>query len=295
MACLLGLLLAPAAAGAFTYLRGGAVAVDGPYLPPNTSNVTRELFDETSADGTLRASVAVTPPSGLGPLADAGGEVSHGVVRARAYAILSSAGVYQAGADTEARFSDELTFTSPGRAGLQGSVTFGMRIDGTLSSRSTQPEQQLKGSSEAWIELGAESSVDEEHLDRYAYSASADGSGERLEAAEFTLALGIVFGEPVDVGFSLQVLASVFGHSSQNASGTWAATGIADFRHTATWMGILELRDAEGAAVSEFEVTSASGTDYRGPIAAPEPGRSVLLLAGAAVLLAKSCRRRPEL
>ena len=49
--------------------------------------------------------------------------------------------------------------------------------------------------------------------------------------------------------------------------------------------------DAQGNPVEAFEVTSASGRDYRGPIAAPEPGGVLLLGTGIAVFLATRLRR----
>jgi hypothetical protein len=289
---LLALALVAGEGRASTYLNGGALSVDGPVTSPNAPNVNRQLFAETSPDGTSRASAAVTSPSGNGPLAHAGGAAGHGWVRAYAYTTLSRSGVYQGGSDAMAGFSDELVFTAPGLAGLQGTVTLGMRIDGTMSSDSTQSAQDLKGSSEARIDFDAESSVDDQSIDRWAYSYSEDGSGEYLYAEEFTLTVGFVFGDPLYVDFSLDIQSNAWGDSATNTPGIWVATGIADFRHTATWTGIRDLRDAQGNPVEAFEVTSASGTDYRGPIAAPEPGGVLLLGTGIAVLLATRLRPR---
>jgi hypothetical protein len=167
-----------------------------------------------------------------------------------------------------------------------------MRVDGTLSSGSTQSSEQLTGYSEATIDFDAESDVDDQELDLYAYSSSEDGSGERLEEELFRVTVGFVFGAPVLVDFGLRISSNVWGDSSPNAPGVWAATGIADFRHTATWAGVLDLRDAQGEPVEDFDVTSASGTDYRGPIAVPEPGRALLLLTGAGALLARGVAGR---
>ena len=61
--------------------------------------------------------------------------------------------------------------------------------------------------------------MDSADLDRYAYSLSEDGSGERREDGEFRLMVGIVFAEPLDVDFSLNLIAGVFGDSSPNAPG----------------------------------------------------------------------------
>lgn len=275
----------PAPARGYTYLNGAALSVDGPYTGPNGNNFNRLYVDDSSENGTSRGSTAVVSPSGTGPLADAGAEVSHGVVRARAYTTHQGPGVYQGGASMEAGFSDVLTFSAPGMAGLQGTVTFGVQVDGTLSSGSTQPAQSLKGSSEAFIDFDAESELDEQSIDRYAYSLSEDGSGERINEV-LTLTIDFRFGAPVYVGFSLDMHSNVWVDSSPGAVGTWAATGISDFRNTVTWAGILDLRDAAGDPVEEFEVTSESTVDYRNAIEAPEPGGALLLAAGFAALLA---------
>jgi hypothetical protein len=292
-ACALAIVAIAGLAGsalAHTYVSGGALSVDGPYTGPAGNNFNRELYSDASELGTSRGTTAVTDPSGSGPLADSGAEAAHGLVRARAYTTLARAGVYQGGASTEAGFSDELVFSAPGRAGQAGTVTFGIEIDGTLSSTSTQPGAVLWGHSEASVDFSAESGVDRQEVEIDSYSSSQDGAGERI-AEPLTLTLGIVFGAPVEVDFSLDLTSNVWGNSSPSAVGTFAATGIADFRHTAAWAGILDLRDASGAPVETFDVTSASGTDYRGAIAVPEPAGCILLGVGLAVHLAARARR----
>lgn len=52
--------------------------------------------------------------------------------------------------------------------------------------------------------------------------------------------------------------------ASVNDEGSSAtATLVGDFGNTASWAGIVDLKDQAGNAVTDFTVTSASGTDYR--------------------------------
>ncbi len=61
----------------------------------------------------------------------------------------------------------------------------------------------------------------------------------------------------------------------------------ADFGSTAKLVG-LDVFDAQGHRITEFTLTSASGTDYISGV--PEPASGLLLLAGAAALAARRSR-----
>ena len=86
---------------------------------------------------------------------------------------------------------------------------------------------------------------------------------------------GFVFGEPFEIGFQLSA-----------TTGAAGAIALADLMHTATWGGITAV-SVPGVTLGagDYALHSASGTDYRGAIAAvPEPGTWLLWLLGAFAL-----------
>jgi hypothetical protein len=99
-----------------------------------------------------------------------------------------------------------------------------------------------------------------------------------------------VFGQPFAFSFVLEVEGDATA-SVSDPERSVVASFVGDFGHTMTWAGIQGLRDANGDPVLDFEVTSASGTNYRDRIVpVPEAGTALPVLAGLAVL-ARAGRR----
>ena len=67
-----------------------------------------------------------------------------------------------------------------------------------------------------------------------------------------------------------------------------------DLSHTLTWLGISEVRDLNGNVVTDYSLTSASGTDWIQPV--PEPGAFAALVALGCLGWAgwRKCRGRDE-
>lgn len=91
---------------------------------------------------------------------------------------------------------------------------------------------------------------------------------------------------PFEFGQSLYLNTFVYaGVSIRNGSGA----GIADFGHTFEWSGVQGVFDNEGNAITDYKISSASGTDYVNPV--PEPASVVALGAGAVALLKRRMKR----
>ena len=62
-----------------------------------------------------------------------------------------------------------------------------------------------------------------------------------------------------------------------------------EFGHTLLWGGFESLTDSHGATVSDYTVTSDSGTDWSKPVSEPEQPAETL---SAAAVIAALARRR---
>lgn len=98
--------------------------------------------------------------------------------------------------------------------------------------------------------------------------------------------LPFVFGESFDVGMFGQLRAGL--RSQSGVAGL--STADADFTNTITWEGIDAVL-AGSTLVSDYSLVSASGTDWRLPVAAiPEAPTWLMLIAGLAVVLNRRLR-----
>jgi hypothetical protein len=102
---------------------------------------------------------------------------------------------------------------------------------------------------------------------------------------------------PIDMAASIEAQVGLVGLSEITSSFTTA--GTVDFAHTAT-LSAIEVFDASGNPVSDFTVSSVSGTHYplstpistpvsTPAVGVPEPGTAALLLCGATSLAAIRC------
>lgn len=104
-------------------------------------------------------------------------------------------------------------------------------------------------------------------------------------SAEFDLAF--TWGASFGVGFGLSAHAEIVDLSNGRAQ--------ADFSllHSAAWGGVISVTDVAGNTIAPgaYQLLSASGADYSGPIAAAVPEVPTLLMLSSGVLLL-ACRRR---
>jgi len=90
----------------------------------------------------------------------------------------------------------------------------------------------------------------------------------------FSLPITAHFGSPIQ----LSVILSASDAASWDYLTPGAATATGDVAHTLTWGGFTEVRDAQGDLVTDYTVTSDSGTDWSKPV--PETGTVLLMGAG---------------
>ncbi|MRR49878.1 MAG: PEP-CTERM sorting domain-containing protein [Rhodocyclaceae bacterium] len=64
------------------------------------------------------------------------------------------------------------------------------------------------------------------------------------------------------------------------------STAGTDFSHTVTWGGVVGIYDSNGQLLSDYSLTSASGSDWTKPFTAPvpEPEAYAMMLAGLGLL-----------
>lgn len=180
-----------------------------------------------------------------------------------------------------ATFSDTLTATSPLVASSSaGSVRYQFRVDGSMTSLGA-PGPFLFGVNYTVLDVqqgnGPVFEVMNANVSRGGLGTISNATPPAGWATNtgslsggslfYSVALPMVWGQPWDVKVGL--LAWSYG------------TADNQFLNTATLSGF-EFFDANGVAVNDFSLSSASSTDYLNPV--PEPGAAALLLAGMALL-----------
>lgn len=267
--------------GFYTGLYG---AVDVDYEPEDgpQQNVSDARLDPSPVTyGQFVLSVA--NEAGFNSAATVVGQVGYGFARLDAIAIARVHGEGRSDADVHAgaAFSDVITISAPGLNGTTGSMLLGVFVDGALSTANGGNNAAVSsyafGGAVAYAGGGREVLV------------QSPGFGdinpaETLDEEFLGDVVSFVFGQPFPFFFRLEVEGEATASVSEPGHGV-VATFVGDFGHTMTWAGVLDLRDASGTPVVDFDVTSDSGTNYRDRIVpVPEAGSALPVLAGLAVL-----------
>ena len=180
-----------------------------------------------------------------------------------------------------ASFSDTLTATSPLVASMSaGSVRYQFSIDGSLTALGA-PAAFFFGETYAVLDVQQGSGPVYEVMNAHARRGDPPTIRNSPPPAGWTSSTGSLSGGSVFYSLDLPI---VWGTPWDVTVGllAWSyGTADAQLLHTATLSG-LELFDATGNPVTDFNLSSASGTDYVSPV--PEPGSATLLLAGIALL-----------
>lgn len=177
-------------------------------------------------------------------------------------------------------FSDAVTIHAPGLAGTSGTFVARIDLDGGLDADAFGDDSPFSSSASADVLLSVSAPG---FVQIYATCAATGGvetcSGDPLGVRTLP-PMPFTYGTPFEL--SVRADATTFNRTVPN--GTSAATssfaGI-------VWLGFDEVRDAGGAAIATYTVSSASGTDWSLP--APEPDGA---LAGAGALLALAATRK---
>ncbi len=205
----------------------------------------------------------------------------------------------EAGFHFETVFLDRLTINIPGSPGQQIFVPMGMVVDGGLSAAAdsgNDPTQSFASAlGFATFSLSAPSLVASTTgvvgvpPARYPGADPAILYQDQFVGGVATVTVGV----PFDVRFGVELYADV---RAMTFGAPAAASMVGDFGRTFTWAGLSGLTDADGNPVTDFVVTSASGTDYRYAITPPpvqEPPAALLLALGLGVVVAaQRCRAK---
>lgn len=187
-----------------------------------------------------------------------------------------------------ATFSDTLTATSPLVASSSvGSVRYQFRVDGRMTSLGA-PAAFLFGENYAVLDVKQGNGPVVEVMNAHVRRGGLGTISNTPPPAGWVTSTGILSGSSVFYSVALPML---WGQPWDLKVGLLAwSYGTADsqFLNTATLSGF-EFFDADGVAVNDFSLSSASGTDYLNPV--PEPSAAALLPAGIALL----ARRRPSI
>jgi hypothetical protein len=211
-----------------------------------------------------------------------------GSARARAFASFGSLSVYaisftNSGADGSsggghAIWLDMITINAPGLNGTAGFIDFSLSLQGTLSAF-TGNNQVGSGNAGYSLDISFDNVTTS-----FSGSKSPGGppTGDLLPLDVSILNQPFTFGVP----FRLEVdLGAGAGSGCDGNCGQ--AGGQANLQDTLNWGGISEVRDSNGGSVTNFTLSSDSGTDWTQPV--PEPSVVTLIF----LALIGSCRLHP--
>jgi hypothetical protein len=265
---------------------------------------TTDIHSGTNAASAFAANVGGPANTHAAPTASAtanpGGVHLTAVATAQVFSPGPTATVYSS-AEARGGFTDRFVVNAPGRAGTVGSVSVALVISGAPTHSggpASVPEGQGWGSASSWkvnFSLVANGDgVNWEGGRSYGFEPSGSTTFGTAMFGTQPFTIPFVFGAPLDVAFSGVVEARAGASSTIPGAATLDSFALLDLGNTIAWGGIVDLRDANGAPVTNFSATSAdTGFDYAHAYAVPEPTTCATLLCLAAPALAAR-RNRAE-
>jgi hypothetical protein len=268
---------------------------------------TTDIHSGTTGASSFAANVGGPANTHAAPTAWAnanpGGVHLTAVATAQVFTPGPTARVYSS-AEARGGFTDRFVINAPGLAGTLGSVSVALVISGSPTHSggpASVPDGQGWGSASSWkVNFSLVSNGDGVYWDgNRSYSFDSNGTitdgTANFGAQPFTIPF--VFGVPLDVALSGVVEARAGALSTiPGVAATLDSFASLDLGNTIAWGGILDLRDANGAPVTNFSATSAdTGFDYAQAYAVPEPTACATLLCLAAPALAGRRKRADRL
>jgi hypothetical protein len=163
-----------------------------------------------------------------------------------------------------ALFRDTITINHPSLNGTTGQITVAYQFDANVTASGSRPMgSPYNGTNRgdaSWRVTIANQSADgywAVYPDGETIMEVTDGGVGTPFNQRRTFTASFVYGQPFGIAMSLNSEAYAFTDviSSQ----------LSDAENTGTWGGVAAVRTASGATVSDYTISSATGTDYRYP------------------------------
>lgn len=173
-------------------------------------------------------------------------------------------------------WQDDVTIDKVGKTGQTGTGRALFTVDGSVSSYGFSGFLSSSSTATANFSINDQGGT---YWDRHrADEGFATNTPGGFLGREISVPFSFVYGTPFRMRFQLQAASS---ESHNQGDGPSGAT--TDLAHTAYWGGFQSVMDSGGAEVTDFTVTSGSGTNWAQPV--PEPGTIVALGLGGLALL----------
>lgn len=194
--------------------------------------------------------------------------------------------------------SDQFVLNSPfAAAGSSGVATVAFSVSGSLQNTFWGPDatgnNSLWGRSNAEWRAGfmlrdaANQGLAWEGFQRQSdLNGASDLMGNAVPGT-FLFTMPVVFGQTLNLSIYGTVIANSSAHNSYAMTNLSEidVTGDAAFGNTIAWGGIVDLRDANGAAITDFSALSAdTGFNYANAYVAPVPVPAAAWLFGSGLL-----------
>lgn len=195
-------------------------------------------------------------------------------------------------------FSDQFALSSPSAAaGSSGFATVAFSVSGSLGDSFWGPDvtgnNSLWGrSSEEWrggfqLRDAANQGLAWEGFQRQTMLNGASDLMGNAAPGTYLFTMPVVFGQALNLSIYGTVQANSSTNNSYGQTNLSAvdAMGQASFGHTIAWGGIVDLRDANGVAITDFNAFSAdTGFNYANAYVAPVPVPAAAWLFGSGLL-----------
>ena len=223
---------------------------------------------------------------------------SYGVLKT--FSQTSSSEVQGLTGSAQAGWIDTIVLNHAGLAGTAGTLRLNFSYNYSLSASTVPDGVAAEGyfltqvdvdSASASYHANAHRQIDNHDgvSELSGYGTVRDAAGEHASSdTGFSMDVDFVWGTPIRIMQTASTLCGVGFYA-----GAPGASCTADASHSTYWGGITDVTTG-GMAISDFTLTSASGTDYSTsfvPQPVPEPAQ-VWMLAGGALVGAMALRRR---